>query len=173
MLGLGVHEHERFGPKRVKVGIVVVSDAVYEGRREDISGKLAKEKVSKEHDVVYFAIVPNDETAILDSLENAKGAGADFVLFIGGSGIGPNDKTVDLISPMGKELPGFGELFRYETYRKHGSLAILSRAGLWAVNKTLVAVTPGNPDAVEIALNLLLPVLRHLVVEVKGLRHKK
>jgi molybdenum cofactor biosynthesis protein B len=167
-----VHEHELFGPERVKVGIVVVSDKVYKGEREDTSGKLAKEVFSKEHDVVYFSLCPNIENEIWRRFEEAREAAADFVLFIGGSGIGPNDKTVDVFLNRGKEIPGFGELFRYETYQKRGSLALLSRAGMWLVGGVIVAVTPGSPDAVETALKLILPVLRHLVVEARGLRHK-
>jgi len=166
-----VHEHERYAPERVNVGIVVVSDKVYKGEREDKSGPVAKEML-RDHNVVYFSYCPNDENEILSRLEEAKDAGSDLVIFIGGSGIGPNDKTVDVIAPRGKELPGFGEVFRHETYKKHGSLAILSRAGMWKVGDVLVAVTPGSVDAVVTALQILLPVLRHLVVEAKGLRHR-
>ena len=166
-----MHEHERYGPERVNVGIVVVSDKVYRGEREDRSGPVAREML-KEHNLVYFSYCPNSEDEILSRLREARDAGSDLVIFIGGSGIGPNDKTVDVISSRGKELPGFGEIFRYETYKSHGSLAILSRAGMWKVDDLLVAVTPGSVDAVVTALQILLPVLRHLVVEAKGLRHK-
>ena len=167
------HEHERYAPEKVKFAVVVVSDAVYEGRREDISGKLAKEILEKEGEITFFAVIPNNEDEILNALEGARSSGVDFALFIGGSGVGPNDKTVDIIASRGKELPGFGELFRLETYKRRGSLAILTRAGLWVVNKLPVAVTPGSPDAVRLALELLVPVLKHLIVEVKGLRHKQ
>ncbi len=150
---------------------MVVSDKVYKGEREDKSGPLAKELL-KEHRLVYFSLCPNDENEILRRFEEARDAGADLILFIGGSGIGPNDKTVDVISEMGKEVPGFGELFRYETYKRRGPIAILSRAGMWLVNERVVVVTPGSPDAVKTALELLLPVLKHLIVEARGLRHK-
>ncbi|ABU81195.1 MogA/MoaB family molybdenum cofactor biosynthesis protein [Ignicoccus hospitalis] len=168
-----MHEHERFGPERVRFGIVVVSDAVYEGRREDVSGKLAKKIITESgHEVTYFSLIPNDKGAILNVLEEAKESPVDVIVFVGGTGLGPNDLTVDVVDRVAdKEVPGFGELFRYITFQKRGSIAILTRAGLWVYSKLLILVTPGSPDAVETALQLFLPVARHAVAEARGLRH--
>ncbi|ALU11696.1 molybdenum cofactor biosynthesis protein [Ignicoccus islandicus DSM 13165] len=168
-----MHEHEAFGPKKAKVSIVVVSDKVFKGLRKDESGLYARERVSKEHEVVYFSVIPNSQEDILNELQKAKETGSDVLIFIGGSGLGPNDLTVDVVSKYGKEVPGFGEIFRLETYRKRGPIAILTRAGMWIVDSTIVVVTPGSKDAVSTALDVLLPVLRHLIAEVRGLRHNK
>ncbi len=168
-----MHEHEAFGPKTVKFGVVVVSDAVYEGRREDLSGPKAKELIEKSgHTVSFFAHIPNNKEDVLNVLEEAIEANVDIVIFIGGTGLGPNDITVDTVAEVAeKEVPGFGELFRYVTFEEKGPLAILSRAGMWLYKARPVVVTPGSPHAVETALKLILPVARHLVVEARGLRH--
>ena len=169
---MGILDHEKLKPKKVSFGIVVVSDSVYEGKRKDVSGAKAREIIESEgHDVTAFKIIPNSKEMILNTLDELEGT-ADFLIFIGGTGVGPNDITVDTISEVSeKYVPGFGELFRYETYKKHGPVAILSRAGMWIYRGTVVAVTPGSPDAVETALKLIIPVAPHLVMEAKGLRH--
>ncbi len=169
---MGIEEHERLKPEKASFGVVVVSDRVYKGEREDVSGRTAERLITEAgHEVRAFKIIPNSEEAILTTLDELLDM-VDIILFIGGTGVGPNDITVDAISKVSnKYVPGFGELFRYETYKKHGPFAILSRAGMWIYKKVVVAVTPGSPDAVEIALKLILPVAPHLVMEAKGLRH--
>jgi len=168
-----LHEHERFGPERVRFGVVVVSDAVYEGRREDVSGALAKELInSSGHLVSYFSLIPNDVNAINSTIDEALESDVDVLVFIGGSGLGPNDLTVDVVKERSKrDVPGFGEIFRAITFERRGPIALLTRAGMWIVDHMPVIVTPGNPDAVETALKLILPVARHLVAEARGLRH--
>lgn len=169
---MGIEEHERLKPEKVSFGIVVVSDKVYRGEREDVSGRTAERLITEVgHEIRAFKIIPNSEEAILSTLDELLDI-VDVILFVGGTGVGPNDITVDVVSKISnKYVPGFGELFRYETYKKHGPFAILSRAGMWVYKKVVVAVTPGSPDAVETALKLILPVAPHLVMEAKGLRH--
>jgi len=134
---------------------------------------LAKELItSSGHVVSYFSLVPNDANAINNAIDEALESDVDVLVFIGGSGLGPNDLTVDVVKERSKrEVPGFGEIFRAITFEKRGPIAMLTRAGMWIVDRMPVAVTPGSPDAVEIALKLILPVARHLVVEARGLRH--
>jgi molybdenum cofactor biosynthesis protein B len=71
-----------------------------------------------------------------------------------------------------KDIPGFGELFRYLTYLRHGTAALATRATACAVGDRLVFAVPGSPEAVETALTkLILPEVRHLIAELRGLRH--
>jgi molybdenum cofactor biosynthesis protein B len=95
------------------------------------------------------------------------------VLLTGGTGLGPRDLSVDVVRDMcTKDIPGFGELFRYLTYQVHGTAALATRAMACAVGDRLVFVTPGSTDAVGLALEkLILPEVRHLIAELRGLRH--
>ena len=169
---MGIEDHEKLKPEKVSFGIVVVSDRVYKGEREDTSGVLAERMITEiGHEVRAFKIIPNSKDAILNTLEELLDI-VDLIVFIGGTGVGPNDITVDTVAEVSdRYIPGFGELFRFETYKKHGPFAILSRAGMWIYKRVIVAVTPGSPDAVETASKLILPVAPHLVMEAKGLRH--
>ena len=59
-------------------------------------------------------------------------------------GISQRDVTIESIKPFfTKELPGFGEIFRYLSYRDDiGSKSILSRAVSGVVNNRIVICDP-------------------------------
>ena len=80
------------------------------------------------------------------------------------------DVTVEAVrSLIEKELPGFGELFRALSVKEIGTAAILSRAMLGTTSdRKIVAVTPGSPAAVQLALKeILIPQLKHLLRELR------
>jgi len=64
---------------------------------------------------------------------------------------------------MEKELPGFGEVLRAESFKKIGSAAILTRATAGTAKGKLVVCLPGSPDAVETALRIFLPEFPHVI----------
>jgi molybdopterin adenylyltransferase len=92
-------------------------------------------------------------------------AGVEAAIFCGGTGVTHKDVTIEAISPfLEKTLPGFGELFRRLSYDKHGSSALMSRAIAGTANGKALFCIPGSPDAVEIAVELLIsPEAGHIV----------
>jgi molybdenum cofactor biosynthesis protein B len=92
------------------------------------------------------------------------------VIFNGGTGIAPRDRTYDVVaSRLDKQLPGFGELFRWLSFEEIGSRAIASRAlaGVWG-SKLLFSL-PGSTGGVRLAMRrLILPELVHLHQLVQG-----
>lgn len=160
----------------LRYGILVVSDSVYSGEKKDVSGKLAKSIIeSKGYIVSNYAITPNDYKLILSKvLDLVKDC--DVVVVIGGTGPSPRDISIDVVEKISwRNLPGFGEIFRYLTFKRQGFKAIYSRAGLYIVNKSVVIVTPGSPDAVKTALEIVLESIDHVIEEVRRLKgpHKK
>ncbi len=151
----------------IGVAVIVVSDAVYEGRRRDVSGEKAARLFEEAgYRVVYRSVVPNNPRHIYGAVHEAA-AKAGFILAIGGTGPSPRDITVDVVEKLAwRHLPGFGELFRRLTYEREGVKAIYTRAELYLVSSTPVAVIPGAPGAVELALKeILLDAIPHLVEE--------
>ncbi|MEB3817065.1 MAG: MogA/MoaB family molybdenum cofactor biosynthesis protein, partial [Desulfurococcales archaeon] len=69
-------------------------------------------------------------------------------------------------------VPGFGEAHRRISWDRVGEKAMLSRASAYVVGDCFVAVSPGNPDAVEVALDLLIPVADHIEEQLSGKPHK-
>jgi len=171
-LPVGTVEHRTAGASRpaAQVAVVVVSDK--RTLATDESGPLAKSLLSDAgHIVTFFALVPNDEvqTRALVSDLIAR-ADVDAVVLCGGTGLGAKDRTVEAVRPLlEKELPGFGELFRFISYQEQiGTAAILTRALAGSVNGKLIVSLPGSKAAVELALTkVLLPELQHLLHELR------
>lgn len=149
------------------VKIIVVSDMVYEGKREDTSGEIAiKLLKSKGYCTGDKVVVKNSYRDILKAIKETP---ERVVVLLGGTGPSPRDITVDLVENISwRCLPGFGELFRWLSYQRIGVNAVLSRTSLCILfDGKIVAVLPGSPDAVELGLDILISVLDHLVEEVE------
>jgi molybdenum cofactor biosynthesis protein B len=157
----------------VRFCVIVTSDKVLQGVYEDRVVPLVSEVLSRHgFSLSNHSVVPNDRERIGLIVSNSL-ASCDVVLLTGGTGLGPRDLSVDVVRDMcTKDIPGFGELFRYLTYQVHGTAALATRAMACAVGDRLVFVTPGSTDAVGLALEkLILPEVRHLIAELRGLRH--
>ncbi len=170
VLGMPVDEHRKISADyRVNFCLVVTSDAVIRGERQDkitpLVDALVKESGNK---LIGAVVVPNDLKEIKDKVKEFSRK-CDIVLVTGGTGLSDRDISVEAVSSeCMKEMPGFGELFRYLTFKKHGTAALMSRAMACRINYSLVFVTPGSPDAVNMALrDLILPECKHMVFELR------
>jgi molybdenum cofactor biosynthesis protein B len=62
---------------------------------------------------------------------------------------------------------GFGEVFRYLTFKDIGSPAIMSRATAGLYRGRVIFSTPGSESAVRLAMEkLILPEIGHIVREI-------
>ena len=157
----------------VDLALVVTSDSVFRGEKPDRVTPLVEEYASSRgHRLAYRRVVPNDPDAVEEAVLEAAGR-ARVVIVTGGTGIAPHDITVDVVARLSsREVPGFGEAHRAESYRQVGPRAILSRASAYIVRGAFVAVTPGSPQAVRTALEILDPVMEHIVEQLEGRRHQ-
>ncbi|HKS06540.1 MAG TPA: MogA/MoaB family molybdenum cofactor biosynthesis protein [Gemmatimonadaceae bacterium] len=151
-----------------RCAVVVVSDSRTE--QTDESGPLARRLLEEAgHSVVHGVLLANDEARVRDEVSKLiTRDDVDVVILSGGTGLGTRDRTVEAVRPLlEKELPGFGELFRWVSYKEQiGTAAILTRALAGTANKTLIVSLPGSKKAVDLALKeVLLPELKHLLHE--------
>ena len=160
-------KHRAQAPKRLRIGIIVVSDsrasAARRGLDLDISGKLIQREVEKRgHKSVRF-IVPDNRIKISKSLRKLLGE-TDAIILTGGTGVTKRDVTIETVEPLfEKSLPGFGEILRRIGYEKVGTPALLTRAAAGIIKQKPVFCLPGAPNAVRVAMKLILPDLPHLV----------
>lgn len=169
---MGHEEHQKKAPRRVGVALVTVSTSREEA--DDRSGPLMAALVAAQgHEVVERRLVRDGIGPIGACLAELAGSRAvQAVLLSGGSGITADDQTVEAVAPHVQAwIPGFGELFRQLSYAEIGPAAMLSRACAavckFGGRRLLVAVLPGSPEAVRLALErLLLPELGHLLYEI-------
>lgn len=147
--------------------VVVVSDNVFRGFKEDVSGVYAVNALrSRGYDVVGRVVVPNDYREIVRVVREHRG---DVLLFIGGTGPSPRDITVDAVESIAwRRIPGFGELFRRLSFEEIGYRGIISRAELFILYDGRIAVVlPGSVDAVKLGLRILLEIIDHLYREAR------
>ncbi len=168
-----MEEHRKKSPSKVKIGVITLSDSKYkdylQSKQTDVSGKMITDAVENKNELVSYFIIPDDPklllSKVIDIIENQR---ADVIITTGGTGIGSRDITIETFKAIfEKELTGFGEIFRYETYKELGTGALLSRATAGVYKKTLIISMPGSPNAVKLGLKLILPELRHLVKHLK------
>jgi molybdenum cofactor biosynthesis protein B len=167
-----MEEHKQKSPLKVKIGVITLSDSRYEDKSPkksaDISGQIITESV-QDHELVHYEIIPDDSKLLLKTVHDLiKDKRAQIIITTGGTGIGERDITIETLKPLfEKELNGFGEIFRYETYKELGTGAILSRATAGVYKKTILISMPGSPNAVKLGLKIILPELGHLIKHLK------
>jgi molybdenum cofactor biosynthesis protein B len=155
----------------ISTAVLTVSDTRTE--ETDKSGARIKELLEKNgHSVVRYAIVPDEQTAIDQQMQEWLAEDdVDMIIATGGTGIAPRDVTIETVKPMlQKQIPGFGEFFRYLSLTEDiGTRAMLSRAvaGTAGGDKLLFAL-PGSHGAVDLAMRkLILPEAAHLLHEAR------
>ncbi|MDL4842029.1 MogA/MoaB family molybdenum cofactor biosynthesis protein [Aquibacillus rhizosphaerae] len=138
----------------------------------DKSGQLIKELLLESgHQVKSYQIVRDDISEINTAVTHGINENAiDAVIINGGTGIAKRDVTIEAVRTLlDKELPGFGEIFRYLSYELDiGSAAIMSRALAGVARETALFSIPGSSGAVKLAMEkLILPEMGHIVMELR------
>ena len=162
-----VHRHRQSAPARVAVAVVTVSDT--RTPETDSGGALLGERLAEAgHRVLSREIVPDDVDAIRGALTRSlEREDVQAVVLTGGTGVALRDVTPEAVrGVLDREIPGFGELFRWLSFQEIGSAALLSRALAGLARGRVVVALPGSRGAIRLALEaLLLPELPHLVAE--------
>jgi cyclic pyranopterin monophosphate synthase len=157
---------------KLRVAVIVCSDTVSAGTKEDRSGpaiirKLEKYGMFSEH----HDVIPDDFDTIQSKARQYSASGINLILFCGGTGLSPRDITPEAITPLlDRRVPGI-----MEAARKYGQdrtpLAMLSRGVSGFIKNSLVITLPGSQKGAEETMDALFPYLLHIFKVVEGLRH--
>ena len=142
----GVDETRDFIP--VQIAIVTVSDT--RTVETDTSGATLEELVTAcGHRVVRREIVTDDQATIERTLRAyIDMPEVDVVIATGGTGVTGRDVTPEaFFAVYDKEIPGFGELFRWLSYESIGTSTIQSRATAGVAGGTYLFSLPGSTGA--------------------------
>lgn len=151
----------------ISMAIVTVSDSRTE--ETDVNGHYLREQITAGgHQVVAYRLIKDEPDQVQAVLEELSQSAARIILFNGGTGISPRDRTYDVLDRnLEKRLSGFGELFRMLSWEQVGAAAMLSRATAGVYRNRVIISTPGSPKAVQLAWEkLIAPELAHLAWEV-------
>ena len=127
----------------VNIAILTVSDT--RTLNNDKSGDYLVKSVKQEgHNCTERNIVTDDVGIILNILRKwITNKNIDAIIITGGTGITGRDVTPEAIDQIkDKYIPGFGEVFRYISYKKIGSSSIQSRAIACVAKGTFIFSLP-------------------------------
>lgn len=132
----------------VRIAVLTVSDT--RTLENDRSGDTLVERLtSAGHILADRTIIKDDADAIAAQLRLwVADPQVDVVISTGGTGVTGRDVTPEAVRQViEKEIPGFGELFRWLSFQKIGTSTIQSRALAGVANGTYIFALPGSTGA--------------------------
>lgn len=156
----------------LKCAVIVCSDSVSQGTKEDSAGKAVTGKLEKLNLTVSFhEIIPDDFSTIQARAKQLSDENYNLLLFIGGTGLSPRDITPDAITPLlDKQIPGIMEAAR-NYGQQRTPYAMLSRGVAGFIKNTLVITLPGSTRGASETIDALFPYILHVFRVAKGMRH--
>ncbi len=140
--------------KPIQIAILTISDT--RTAADDTSGDLLAERVTTAgHKLVARAIERDDAAGVARKLGTwIDDPAIDAVITTGGTGLTGRDVTPEALDRVldsggGRHIPGFGELFRWISFRTIGTSTIQSRACAILSRGTYVFALPGSNGAVK------------------------
>ncbi|OSQ35635.1 molybdenum cofactor biosynthesis protein B [Thalassospira mesophila] len=143
--------------KPVNIAILTVSDT--RSLENDTSGDiLVKRAQDAGHKVVDRLILRDDLPDLITQLRAwCNDPDIDVVISTGGTGVTGRDVTTEAHQAVyEKEIPGFGELFRWLSYAKIGTSTVQSRAVAGVAQGTYMFALPGSNGACKDAWDDIL-----------------
>ncbi len=157
----------------LKAAVIVCSDSISKGGKEDRAGKAIIEKLKKSNvEVSDYIIIPDEKDEIIQRVKKYCSQNLNIVILTGGTGLSPRDITTEALQTIiEKPIPGIAEAMRaYGQERTPYSMLSRSVAGL--AGNTLVLGLPGSTQGAKESMEALFPSVLHIFRVMKGARHE-
>ena len=132
----------------INVAVVTISDT--RTLENDKSGDVLEKRIKLAGHIVLAREIVQDEFKKISSLFSnlIKDKKIDVIISTGGTGLTGRDITPEVMETLfEKSIEGFGEMFRWMSYKKIGTSALQSRALAGVANGTYIFCLPGSPSA--------------------------
>jgi molybdenum cofactor synthesis domain-containing protein len=147
----------------MRLAVLTISDRCSQGLLEDTAGPAVIRILKHEWQQaeILARTLADDEDAIAQELEELSNAGTSLVLTVGGTGLGPRDRTPEATRRViDREAPGIAEAIR-SLGAALNPYAWLSRGVSGLKGATLIINLPGSLRGAEQSLTLILHLVRH------------
>lgn len=159
--------------KAPRAAVLVISDGVASGKKEDKAGSTIIERLKKLGvEVTAQGVVADEPDAIAAQVQAWATQGLDLILTTGGTGLSPRDRTPEALAPiLDREVPGIMEAARAYGQERM-PWAMMSRGVAGMIGRTLVITLPGSTRGAQETMDALFPFVLHVVkVQVHAFRH--
>ncbi len=146
---MAIDESREFKP--INIAVLTVSDT--RTPETDTSGDILAARVTGAgHNLAARAIVKDDAVVLAGQFEAwIDDPAIDAVVSTGGTGLTGRDVTPEALTMIAdaRDIPGFGELFRWLSYKSIGTSTVQSRACAVVARGTYIFALPGSNGAVK------------------------
>lgn len=146
---MAIDETRTFRP--INIAVLTVSDT--RTAENDTSGDILAARVTGAgHNLAARMIVRDDAKVLAAQFEAwIDDPQIDAVVSTGGTGLTGRDVTPEALGMIAgaREIPGFGELFRWLSYKTIGTSTVQSRAMAVVARGTYIFALPGSNGAVK------------------------
>jgi cyclic pyranopterin monophosphate synthase len=156
----------------IRAAVVVCSDSVASGKKQDKAGATIADKLVKMNaEIANQEVIPDEPEVIGATLKKYAEQQLDLIIFTGGTGLSPRDVTPESLRPLlDREIPGIAEAMRsYGQDRTPYSMLSRSLAGV--KDQSLVLALPGSTNGAAESMDALFPPLLHVFRVFQGIRH--
>ena len=135
---------------KIKLNIAILTISDSRSENNDKSGKILCDLVNESGHHNFKKLIVKDDmyalrSAVSSWIENSE---IDVIISTGGTGVTGRDGTPEAVEVLfDKKIDGFGEIFRYLSFKKIKTSTIQSRAIAGVANSTYIFCLPGSPGA--------------------------
>ncbi|MEH6705117.1 MAG: molybdenum cofactor synthesis domain-containing protein [Galbibacter orientalis] len=162
---------KRMFPSNLKAAVIVCSDTISEGKKEDKAGKAIIEKLKESSvEVSHYEVIPDEKDSIAEkALELSKTN--NLLIYTGGTGLSFRDVTPEALAPLlERNIPGIEEAIR--SYgQERMPFAMLSRSVAGTIGNCLVLALPGSTNGARESMDAIFPHVLHVFKILRGQSH--
>ena len=157
----------------IRCAVIVCSDSIAEGSKQDFAGKAIIGKLQQHQiETNLYSIIPDEFDMIQAKATQLSNEEYHLVLFCGGTGLSPRDVTPEAISPLfDRAIPGIMEAAR-NYGQERTPYAMLSRGVAGFIGNTLVLTLPGSTRGAAETMDALFPYILHIFRVAEGMKHE-